>query len=155
MQVKLGYTCAVWTMIHPSLVPQFFHWLESSDHSDDGEPQGSYLDTYLRKGFNLSGAQVDSLRAHLVAEGVSELGSKLLTVSHKAGELVKVPAGWLHQVVTILPCMRITWQSVSSMQSFPRLAAIRKLAATYTAPRNNTDWIAVQSAAFNFAVSHP
>lgn len=97
---------------------------------------------------------VEDFKAFLF--GKDWLDVSLAMITSEPGQLVSVPLGRLHQVVTVAPCLKIAWEFFKSVQTMPKLASIRQqLSSKYTRPTNAPDYMALQGVAPNLIKYYP
>ena len=134
MQVADDTVCATWTFWHPNLFGDLFDWLERED----------LYNAHTTKAPALSHDQLHAAREYL-SEKSGWQEEMMLTVPQRPGDLVNVPPGWLHQVVTTAPCMKVAWDFFRSVQAMPTLASTHsKLLSRFTKPTNAPDYMALQ-----------
>lgn len=84
----------------------------------------------------LDPAQSHKLAARLGPEAVR------LVVQH-AGERVHVPAGWVHCVFNVRPCIKVAWDKLEASNLVRYVSAQQRIGAMYTCGTNPEDYIAV------------
>lgn len=85
--------------------------------------------------------RLDPVQSHALAERVGPEAVRLV-VQH-AGERVQVPAGWVHCVFNVRPCIKIAWDKLESSNLVRYVSAQQRIGAMYTCGTNPEDYIAV------------
>lgn len=96
---SLSDPLAVWTFLHPSLAEQANAWL---------------IQNGFEKGFQTAGRAFlsdDRVSAFKTAMDALMPGGSggVLVVEQRAGDMVYVPPGWIHQVYNLQPCLKLAW----------------------------------------------
>ena len=78
-----------------------------------------------------------------------KLGAVVIHQHH--GEVVRVPAGWLHEVINRQACVKVAWEFMEDgrAQLYP---TVSKLIAEHIGERAAKDYMPIYTCAFNCAM---
>jgi hypothetical protein len=121
--VTAGSVLAVWTFINPLLVGEADNWVKQNimvippppKKKARGEQQQQQSRWPL--GFagspdrvHLKGGELDRFLAYIQQLGSDlRIDNPVVQLQQKAGQLVYVPPGWVHQVVNLSPNVKVAW----------------------------------------------
>ena len=122
VQVSQDAVLAEWTFFNPavwSYVNEFVKTLQKANSKQrkagDPTPAGTGTDGYGHEGkgdIRLTSDRVQDLRTYLAEMNVlyNDKGVEMIVIIKQChGDMVHVPAGYMHQVTNILPCVKIAW----------------------------------------------
>lgn len=111
---SVGQVLAEWTFIHPDAIQAANTWLQQNGFAAGlATPQRALL----------SSEQVSAMQAAL-ANVVA--GGAVRVVQQRAGDMVHVPPGWVHQVVNVRACLKLAWDFYD-YQHFPLYAKLQSM----------------------------
>jgi hypothetical protein len=94
---SVGEVLAEWTFIHPDAAEAANSWLQNNGFATGFTTVGKAL---------LSSQQVSAMQAAL-ADAVA--GGAVRVIQQRAGDMVYVPPGWVHQVYNVRSCLKLAW----------------------------------------------
>ncbi len=96
---SLSDPLAVWTFLHPSLAEQANAWLIENGFEKGFKTEGrAFLPSDLVSAFKTA---MDALMPS------GSVGVEI--IMQRAGDMVYVPPGWIHQVYNLQPCIKLAW----------------------------------------------
>ena len=78
-------------------------------------------------------------------------GLGAIVVMQRHGELVKVPAGWLHSVQNLAPCVKFAWEC-AVLEHAAHYPTVHRLIAQYIGERAAKDYFPTQAIACNTVI---
>ena len=96
LQVDLGTVLAVWVFLHPSILRKAIDWLHHH-----GFPDG-----FAGKGARLTLEQLQQLAKDMQSDA-QNVKVLVQIVKQGHGDIVHVPAGWMHHVCNMRPCIKL------------------------------------------------
>ena len=107
---------AVWTFFDPVIVEPTNKWIQQlqlapAEQRQEGDPMqgGSGADGLLDR-IRLTPERVTDLRQHLDSIGLlydAQSRDRMPIISQRHGQMVHVPAGYMHQVSNMRPCTKM------------------------------------------------
>lgn len=135
----------MWTFWHPSIVWVLVDWLSA---------KGSYS-KQSTKGPQLGEPELQNFRKYLAEVTDKDVSTLVLTVEQQVGDMVSIPPGWLHQVVTFKPCLKVAWDYVRSFEMMPRLASVHNVLHGFNNPFSAPDYMGLSQIVMGFCKNHP
>lgn len=121
LQASSNHVSTIWPFWQLIVACHLTLWLQS---------EGLYIHDRL-SGPILDDNQLASCCQHLSDVIGTDISTKTGTVKQKAVELVTVPLGWLHQVVTVVPCLKMAWDHVRIFSPMRMLASVHNIDASF------------------------
>ena len=134
MQLSEGDVLAVWVFLHPTIVKKANEWLLARKFKKGFAGQ-SVLLTYT---------QAQQLQADMGADEETDL-AYVRIVKQGHGDLVHVPAGWLHQVHNVRACIKMAFEKCEPERLLNYVLSWQYIAARYTTSSNSADYMAIMA----------
>ena len=93
------------------------------------------------KGPQLGESELQRFREYLAEVTDKDARTLVLRVEQQVGDIVSIPPGWLHQVVTFKPCLKVAWDYVKSFEMMPRLASVHNVLHGFNNPFSAPDYM--------------
>jgi hypothetical protein len=137
--VAAGTVLAVWVFINPRLVAEADAWVKQHVLTTKRKRvDGGYVDEHVAKwpeGFaspadnrvHLKGDDLQRFLTYMCQLGVDRgINNPVVEVKQCPGQLVRVPAGWPHQVTNVSPNVKVAWDyyDPSNMHKYVQLQSI-------------------------------
>ena len=140
-QVQLGNVLALWVFLHPTILRRVNVWLQAH----------GFKDGLAGASARLKKQQLQKLREDMgMIPGTSTPYVAIVKQGH--GEMVHVPAGWVHQVINMRPCIKMAWDVYQPKHLLNYVLSQQYVASQITSTSNSADDMSVMRIIENLVV---
>ena len=130
MQLTFGVVLAVWVFLHPTILKATDEWLRKHKFKHGFADMGI-----------LSRTQVQHLQHDMGDDGKGKAYVQIVHQCH--GDLVHVPAGYMHQVCNEQLCLKMAFEDCKPARLLNYVLSWQHIASKYTKKSNSPDYMNV------------